>query len=398
MDHPEIAVYCGIDVGKSGHHAVALRPDGTRIFDKALPQDEARLRELFTDLRQHGAVMVIVDQPHNIGALPVSVARDAGVVVTYLPGLAMRRIADLHPGNAKTDARDAFIIADAARTLPGSLRRISADDDRIADLKMLAGLDDDLAAEATRLVNRIRGVLVDVHPSLERAIGPYLDKTVGPAVLAKFGGPVGLTQATRRSLHSLISRHAPRAHAKILDRITIALSEQTVVIPGSLAADQVLKLLAAQLLSNMSARVELEAQFEEALREHPFGPVLTSMPGIGVRTGMKILLEVGDIDQYASPGHLAAYAGLAPRTHRSGTSIRGEHQQRSGNKRLKKAMFRAAFASLPDPASRAYYDRKRAEGKRHNAAILCLARRRCDVLYAMLNNHTTYRISAAEAA
>jgi len=117
--------------------------------------------------------MVTVDQPRNIGALPVTVARDVGVVVTYLPGLAMRRIADLHPGNAKTDAKDAFVIADAARTLPGSLRRISADDEEIANLKMLAGFDDDLAADATRLVNRIRGVLVDVHPALERAIGPY---------------------------------------------------------------------------------------------------------------------------------------------------------------------------------------------------------------------------------
>lgn len=122
------------------------------------------------------------------------------------------------------------------------------------------------------------------------------------------------------------------------------------------------------------------------------------MPGIGVRTGIKILLEIGDLDQYRSPGHLAAYAGLAPRTHRSGTSIKGEHQQRAGNKRLKKAMFRAAFASLPDPASRAYYNRKRAEGKRHNAAILCLARRRCDVLYAMLKHGTTYQPQTASAA
>lgn len=51
----------------------------------------------------------------------------------------------------------------------------------------------------------------------------------------------------------------------------------------------------------------------------PFGPILTSMPGVGVRTGIKILLEVGDIDRFPTPGHLAAYAGLAPRTHRSGT-------------------------------------------------------------------------------
>lgn len=57
---------------------------------------------------------------------------------------------------------------------------------------------------------------------------------------------------------------------------------------------------------------------------------------------------------------------------------------------FKSALFLSAFASLADPTSRAYYDRKRAEGKRHNAALICLARRRVDVIYAMLRNRTPY--------
>ncbi|RKF27634.1 transposase, partial [Micromonospora globbae] len=87
----------------------------------------------------------------------------------------------------------------------------------------------------------------------------------------------------------------------------------------------------------------------------------------------------------------AAYAGLAPVTRRSGSSIRGEHPPRGGNKQLKRAFFLAAFAALADPINRAYYDRKRAEGKRHNAALICLARRRCDVLFAMLRHKTPYQ-------
>jgi hypothetical protein len=62
-------------------------------------------------------------------------------------------------------------------------------------------------------------------------------------------------------------------------------------------------------------------------------------------------------------------------------------------------MFLSAFAALrADPASRAYYDKKRAEGKKHNAALICLARRRCDVLHAMLKNRATYQPRTAEAA
>ncbi|WP_415684255.1 transposase, partial [Corynebacterium frankenforstense] len=89
---------------------------------------------------------------------------------------------------------------------------------------------------------------------------------------------------------------------------------------------------------------------------------------------------------------LAAYAGIAPVSRISGSSIRGEHPARSGNKTLKNALFYSAFASLRSHRpSRQYYERKRAEGKRHNAAVMCLARRRCNVIFAMLKNREYFR-------
>ena len=62
------------------------------------------------------------------------------------------------------------------------------------------------------------------------------------------------------------------------------------------------------------------------------------MPGVGVRTAARILLDVGDASLFPTAGHLAADAGLAPVTHRSGISIRGEFPARSGNKHLKRAL------------------------------------------------------------
>lgn len=115
-DYESVQVFIGVDVGKDTHHAVAINRSGKRLFDKALPNDENKLRSLISDLKQHGQILLVVDQPATIGALPVAVARSEGVLVGYLPGLAMRRIADLHAGEAKTDARDAAIIAEAART------------------------------------------------------------------------------------------------------------------------------------------------------------------------------------------------------------------------------------------------------------------------------------------
>lgn len=132
------------------------------------------LEDLFHALTEHGRVLVIVDQPNTSGALPIAVAKSMGIQVAYLPGLAMRRAADLYPGSAKTDARDAFVIADTARTMPHTLRRVDAGEDTLAELKVLVGFDEDSSTEATRLSNRIRGLLTQIDPALERVVGPRL--------------------------------------------------------------------------------------------------------------------------------------------------------------------------------------------------------------------------------
>jgi hypothetical protein len=167
-------VFCGVDVARETHHAVALDRGGRRLADRPLPNDEAALRALFSELTGHGQVLVVVDQPASIGALAIAVARSMGIEVGYLPGLAMRRIADLYPGEGKTDARDAFVIADAARTLPHTLRRVGPDEQAITALGVLAGYDADLANEATRLTNRLHDALLHVHPALERLLGQHL--------------------------------------------------------------------------------------------------------------------------------------------------------------------------------------------------------------------------------
>lgn len=394
---PQYGVYLGLDVGKDGHHAVALAPDGRRLHDGALPNTEGRLRELFGKLARHGTVLVVVDQPASIGALPVAVARACGHEVAYLPGLAMRRIADLHPGAAKTDARDAFVIADAARTLPHTLRQVDIGDAALAELQVLVGYDDDLAGEATRISNRIRGLLTQIHPALERVLGPKITHPAVLELLSRCGGPAGLRQAGRRKLLEITKPRAPRLAQRLIAQVLAALDEQNVVVAGTAAAEKILPRLADSLREVLRQRDQVAREVEGILDAHPLGEVLTSMPGIGVRTGARILLEVGDGTAFPSSAHLAAYAGLAPVTRRSGTSIRGEHPPRGGNKQLKRAFFLAAFAALTDPISRAYYDRKRAEGKRHNAALICLARRRVDVLHAMLRTKTTYQPRPAAA-
>ncbi|MEU0188056.1 IS110 family transposase [Streptomyces sp. NPDC006207] len=386
-----IDVYLGLDVGKGEHHATALTPEGKKAFDKRLPNTEPKLREVFAKLQaKHGTVLVVVDQPASVGALPLAVARDAGCRVAYLPGLTMRRIADLYPGEAKTDARDAYVIADAARSMPHTLRAIEAADETVAELEMLTGFDDDLATEVTRTKNRLRGLLTQIHPPLEKILGPRLDHPAVLTLLERFGSPAQLRKAGRRRLITLLRPKAPRMAERLVEDIFTALDEQTVIVPGTDAAALIIPNLVSRLGSVLDQRRLLAARIEELLEAHPLSPVLTSMPGIGVRTAARILIDVGDGSAFASAGHLAAYAGLAPVTRASGSSIRSEHPARRGNKQLKRAFYLAAFASLSQPESRAYYDRKRREGKHHVAALIALARRRIDVLFAMLRDGTFY--------
>jgi transposase len=163
-----------------------------------------------------------------------------------------------------------------------------------------------------------------------------------------------------------------------------------VTVPAEATAGRVIRELAEELERLSQRRRRLEREIEEAFASHPAAPVLMSIPGIGARTGARIITEIGDIDRFPTPGHLAAYAGLAPVTRQSGSSIRGESKSRRGNHRLKHALWMSAFCSLRHERSRIYYARKRAQGKKHNAAVVCLARRRCDVIHAMLRTGTLY--------
>ena len=185
MDIEDIAVFIGIDVGKSEHWATALSRDGQKVLERALPNDEDRLREVYQRLQAKGQVLVVVDQPATIGALAVAVAQDMGITVGYLPGLSMRRIADLTPGSAKTDAKDAAVIAGAARTMPHTLRAVTTSDEEAAALSMLTGFDLDLARQVNQTEGRVRGQSFTQTPPRPRGRGGALAGRTTPPLEAR---------------------------------------------------------------------------------------------------------------------------------------------------------------------------------------------------------------------
>ena len=145
--------------------------------------------------------------------------------------------------------------------------------------------------------------------------------------------------------------------------MTPALDAQVLTLPAETTIGRVIIELATELDRTHRRRDALAAEIEEVFLAHPFGQLLVTLPGIGPRTGARILAEIGDGSRFANGSRLASYAGLAPVTRQSGKSLNGESKSRRGNHRLKNAMFLAAFASLRSPASKVFYDRKRPKAR-----------------------------------
>lgn len=174
---------------------------------------------------------------------------------------------------SRVDARDAAIIADAASTMPHTLRDLAPGDEPVAELNMLVGFDDDLAGEVTRIKNRLRGLLTQIHPSLERVLGPRLDHPAVLVLLERHGSPAQLRKAGRRRLVTLLRPKASRMAERLVADIFNALDEQTVVVPGTEASALIVPSLAASLSAVLDQRKVLAARIEELLANSPTAAV-----------------------------------------------------------------------------------------------------------------------------
>lgn len=388
-------VIIGLDVGKTHHYAYIIDRNAQRCYQGKVNQTEQALRKLYTKARRYGdTVMLVVDQPNNIGAFAVAVARDMGLELAYLTGSRMRYASRLHAGNSKTDPKDAQVIAHTALQMPETLQPLSTTPDEVEQLTVIGGHITDLIKTRTEYINRIRVMLLSTCPGLEQLLkGPALTTNWALAMLSHYPTPQAIIRAGVTRLTKFFEKHSPTMRNKQdkAQLIIDTLKQQTVIMPATDTMWISIKNNIA-LIHDLNATIQdLEQQAATIAQQLPEYEILQSMPGIGPRTAQTILTCVGDLRTFDTPAQFASYAGICPVTRQSGTSIKGEHVNRGGNKKLKNALWYSAFASIKThERSRSYYQAKRDAGKRHNAAIMCLARRRANVIFAMLKNHTFY--------
>src|SRR2546428_1537762 len=163
-------IFLGVDIGKTAHYAVAVDREGQTVYSKAIANDESALRLLVLWARAHQAT-VIVDQPGGTAALLLKLCWDAAIDIGYVPGLAMARARDFYAGDAKTDPKDAFVLADVARAHPNRVVWLRETSAGRAQLALLNSYDADLREDA----NRVRALLATYWPALERALDDQLD-------------------------------------------------------------------------------------------------------------------------------------------------------------------------------------------------------------------------------
>jgi len=176
-----------------------------------------------------------------------------------------------------------------------------------------------------------------------------------------------------------------------------AAHEQTVALPGEATTAVLIKRLARKLLDLDREIKDTDKLITGRFREHPQAPIIESLPGMGPILGAEFLVAVGgDVHgAFGNSGRLAAYAGLVPVAKDSGRVIGNWRRPKRYNRALRRVFYMAALSSLKaDGPSRAFYQRKRGENRIHTQALLALARRLVDVLWALLRDNRRFTPAA----
>jgi transposase len=386
--------WAGVDAGKEFHWAHVLDASGRELLSRKVENDEAGLSKLIEDaLLLAEEVVWAVDQPGGGATLLLALLWERNQKVLYVPGLTVDRARDAYRGESKTDARDAHVIADQAR-MRTDLGELEPGEEEIAELQLLLARRRDLVTDQSRTITRLREALLSLFPALERALDL---NSKGPlTLLTHYQAPAQLRRAGHKRIVTYLRNRGVKGSNKVADKALAAAKAQNVSLPAQEVASRIVAELAKDVLG-LKERVEsIDEEIGQGFFARPEARILTSLPGMGSILGAEFLVAVGDIRAFSSADRLAAYAGLVPAANDSGKRVGNRRRMRGGNKTLKRVFYQSAFASLrASPESRVFYDRKRAEGKRHTQALIALARRRVNVVWAMLRDGTTFETRSA---
>ncbi len=384
-------VFAGLDWAMHTHAVCIIDTAGAVLDRFEIAHDREGLAELMQRLARFGT------------RVRIAIERPSGLIVDALVE-AGHRVFPIHPNavkasrpryrshGAKSDASDAYLLADLLRTDGHRWRELSPQSDSIRALRTLVRSRDDLVTTRVALGNQLLSTLQASWPGAA-CIFADITSPIALAFLKRYPSPASAARLSEAALGRFCrSQHysGRRSPAALLARLRSAATGLAGPLTNE-AAGQVVRSMVAVLLPLVARIAELTRRIERFVESLPDGQIIMSFPRAGRVCAAQILAELGDVrERFPSLDQLAAEAGTVPVTYQSGKT-RSVAFRWACNHRLRQAITCLADNSRHANAwARAIYSAARARGCDHPHAIRILARAWLRVMWRAWTDRTPY--------
>lgn len=384
----------GIDWADAEHVYCVLDEAGTTLQSGTVPHTPEGFDRLRATIHAYAAspaeVCVALETSH--GPLVGMLLEQDFTVYAINPKAVDRHRERFRVAGAKSDLRDAWVLATLLRTDRALYRPLLPDSEVAQELRVLTRDRAELVRTRTMLTNQLIACLKEYFPEFLTLFGD-LTRPVALAVLQEYPTLERLRQVPSRRLATMLRQYRfPHSEAKA-QKIHASLQHQTFHIAPVLVRTKArLAVTLVQQLTTLAREVDAyEAEIQRVLRTHPDGELYLSLPGAGALLAARMVGELGDHrDRYPDAAAAQCEAGTAPITRASGTT-RTVHVRRACIRPLRETMWQFAFCSLPRcPWAKQYYHQARQRGKRHAEAIRMLANVWLRIIMAMRRDQRPY--------
>ena len=288
----------------------------------------------------------------------------------------------------KNDTIDSVLIADLIRY--GQFVQTRLADEDLFSLRTLTRFRTYLVESISDLKRKVVCVLDQIFPEYQSIFSDIFGKT-SKELLLQFSSPIDFETISSESLAELLAQLSrQKIGAAKAEQLKAAASSSFGITFAKNSFTFQLKALIEQISFIENQVKETESEISNIMRK--LDSPITTITGIGNVTGAAIISEIGDISKFDNPRKLVAFAGLDATVTQSG-EFEATHNVMSkrGSLYLRKAIFQAALiASFHDPVLSVYYQKKKAEGKHHLTCVGAVARKMCNIIYAVLKNNQPY--------
>jgi len=396
MDRERVdyAAWIGLDWGSDQHALCLQTADRSPVERCTLEQKPEALHHWFMNLQT------------RFGGRKVAVAieQTRGAVIHFLLGLdlvhvfrihpkSLKNYRDaLHPSGAKDDPADAQLLLQFVMLHQDKLEPWVPDEPQTRLLIRLVEFRRKIVGKRVRLTNELTQMLKEYFPAALLCAGD-LDMVMACDFLAKWPTLEKLQKSRAETMRKFYQEHGSRRSHVIEDRLRLIRSALplTTDAPVIESSAFMVKTIVPQLHLLIHAVAEFDQKIKEVFQKHPDAHIFSSFPGAGSVLAPRLLAAMGsDRSRFHSSLEVAEYSGIAPVTERSGKS-KWVHRRFACSQFVKQSFHEfAAQSILYCHWARGYYDRKKAEGKRHHAVIRALAYRWIRIIYRCWKDRIHY--------